>query len=426
MAILTPEGTYHVHTDHRGAPTEVTDEAGRIVWTADYAPFGRAAVDEDPDGDGEPFVLHLRLPGQWEDPATGLHYNLARWYDPDTARYLSPDPIGQAGGLNLYAYAAADPINRIDPVGLYEIDVHYYLTYFLARMAGLPPRLALTIALAAQYVDDNWLTEPIHSVGGVPLPNLTALPLYHFTQKPADDRTTDPATRFKDPWNPQLDRLLRPFRYTWLSPCQRAQFLGEFLHAFEDTFSHRDADRDDQSKNNVPYGSKLGHAGDNHDPDQTYDVREFEWNEERTLQMAREVFERLRALYGLQAYDRNGFPIEFEDIEPTIRAFMLVGKEEAADAPRWQDSEAGALINGENADPEAYRARKARELRGKREVLDEALARYGMEPIPEYDEAEAAANRRRYLGGLAEESDESDYEGILLPEGNHPTGLMEE
>jgi len=51
-------------------------------------------------------------------PVTGLHYNLARWCDPDTARYLSPDPIGQAGGLNVYAYAAADPINRIDPLGL--------------------------------------------------------------------------------------------------------------------------------------------------------------------------------------------------------------------------------------------------------------------------------------------------------------------
>ena len=121
VAILTPEGTFHVHTDHRGAPTEITDEAGRIVWTADYAPFGRAHVDPDPDGDGEAFVLHLRLPGQWEDPATGLHYNLARWYDPETARYLSPDPIGQAGGLNLYAYAAADPINHVDPVGLLEI-----------------------------------------------------------------------------------------------------------------------------------------------------------------------------------------------------------------------------------------------------------------------------------------------------------------
>ena len=64
VAILTPGGTYHVHTDHRGAPTEVTDEAGRIVWTADYAPFGRAAVDEDPDSDGKAFILHLRLPGQ--------------------------------------------------------------------------------------------------------------------------------------------------------------------------------------------------------------------------------------------------------------------------------------------------------------------------------------------------------------------------
>ncbi len=73
-AILTEDGTFHVHTDLRGAPLAVTDASGRIVWRAVYEPFGRASVDDDPDGDGERFVLHLSLPGQWEGPATGLHY----------------------------------------------------------------------------------------------------------------------------------------------------------------------------------------------------------------------------------------------------------------------------------------------------------------------------------------------------------------
>ena len=39
-------------------------------------------------------------------------------YDPVVGRFLSPDPIGFAGGLNLYAYTENDPVNWVDPDGL--------------------------------------------------------------------------------------------------------------------------------------------------------------------------------------------------------------------------------------------------------------------------------------------------------------------
>ncbi len=42
----------------------------------------------------------------------------ARYYDPELGRFLSEDPIGITGGLNLYAYAGNDPVNRWDPTGL--------------------------------------------------------------------------------------------------------------------------------------------------------------------------------------------------------------------------------------------------------------------------------------------------------------------
>jgi RHS repeat-associated protein len=108
---------YYVHNDHLGTPQILTDDNQQVGWKANYKPFGEAVVDEDPDGDGELVEFNIRLPGQYYDKETGLHYNYYRDYDPSLGRYAQSDPIGLAGGLNSYGYVYQNPITYVDPDG---------------------------------------------------------------------------------------------------------------------------------------------------------------------------------------------------------------------------------------------------------------------------------------------------------------------
>ncbi|WP_306168987.1 RHS repeat-associated core domain-containing protein [Halomonas sp. MMSF_3323] len=71
------------------------------------------------DGHGNPSTTDnpLRFQGQYLDEETGLHYNRHRYYDPETGRFTTHDPIGLAGGENLYMYAP-NPTGWVDPLGL--------------------------------------------------------------------------------------------------------------------------------------------------------------------------------------------------------------------------------------------------------------------------------------------------------------------
>ncbi|MFP2424329.1 RHS repeat-associated core domain-containing protein, partial [Pseudescherichia vulneris] len=60
---------------------------------------------------------NLRFAGQYEDEESGLHYNRFRYYDTETGQYLTPDPIGLAGGVNPYGYVH-NPLGWVDPLGL--------------------------------------------------------------------------------------------------------------------------------------------------------------------------------------------------------------------------------------------------------------------------------------------------------------------
>lgn len=100
----------------------LTDHTGLPSWRASYEAFGRAHISSDPDGSvvtpnpGIPF--NIRFTGQYYDAESGLHYNRFRYYSPDIGRYLSVDPVGQLGGLNVYLYVGNRPIALADHLGL--------------------------------------------------------------------------------------------------------------------------------------------------------------------------------------------------------------------------------------------------------------------------------------------------------------------
>lgn len=101
-----------LHCDQRGAPQAATGEQGELLWQARLKAFGEALVD----------VAQIdqpwRLPGQYCDEESGLHYNLARHYDPRLGRYLSQDPLfDPVNRGNPYLYAGGDPLGKVDPTG---------------------------------------------------------------------------------------------------------------------------------------------------------------------------------------------------------------------------------------------------------------------------------------------------------------------
>jgi len=110
---VTTDKLYFYINDHLGKPQVLTDDAGSVVWKADYEPFGMAL-----EHNSSSVVNQFRFTGQYYDQETELHYNYFRFYDPKTGRYLTPDPIGLFGGINLYSYVQNNPINFIDPYGL--------------------------------------------------------------------------------------------------------------------------------------------------------------------------------------------------------------------------------------------------------------------------------------------------------------------
>jgi len=135
IGLVSAQRLYAVHADHILTPRLITNDRNLPVWQWPYSAFGdnrptgvlKSIPDPRPGQTADQQLLrattpallfNLRYPGQYFDEEAGLNYNYFRSYQAATGRYTQPDPIGLAGGMNLFAYVGGNPISFSDPTGL--------------------------------------------------------------------------------------------------------------------------------------------------------------------------------------------------------------------------------------------------------------------------------------------------------------------
>jgi RHS repeat-associated protein len=253
--------TYHVGYDASGNVTTLVNAAtGKTAASYEYDPFGNTLKAVGDFASSNPF----RFSTKYADAETGLVYYGERYYQPQTGRWLSRDPLGEDGGVNIYAFVGNSPVSHIDPTGLYEIDVHYYLTYYLALQTRcFSPAQAKMIAEGNQDTDENPEYAPNQTHG---FPD-SIKPVGEVGEKQRERHRKYHALtdRSEDPW--RLAELMKPaLKGVNENGCGGGQkfrkeqltAFGRYLHYYQDTFSHHDF--------TDPW---IGHFLAGHDPDHT-------------------------------------------------------------------------------------------------------------------------------------------------------------
>ncbi len=116
IAMTQDNQKYYLHYDQVGSLRAVSDVKGEIVKEVAYDTFGNIVLDSNPD-----FKMPFGFAGGLYDPDTKLTRFGYRDYDAYTGKWTAKDPIEFGGGdTNLYGYVLGDPVNFVDPLGLYD------------------------------------------------------------------------------------------------------------------------------------------------------------------------------------------------------------------------------------------------------------------------------------------------------------------
>ena len=124
MAIHGSSGTtnYYYLKDLSNTVLALANSSGSIVESYVYDAYGNVTIKNSGGSviSTSAYGNRFLFQGREYDYATQLYHFRARWYDTETGRWLSNDPIGISGGLNLYAFCSNDPVNFVDPMGFYS------------------------------------------------------------------------------------------------------------------------------------------------------------------------------------------------------------------------------------------------------------------------------------------------------------------
>jgi RHS repeat-associated protein len=293
------------HGDQLGSSSAVTDGDGKCMLEIAYYGFGSERYERRTNEYFEPYLFANKE----KDIENALLYFNARFMSPSLGRFLTPDPVcvnvngsgfAHPQKLNAYAYCLNSPTRFIDPSGLSEIDVHQFLTEYLAAEAGFSADDARALGLAAQAADapgsdKDALYEMSKSGHG----NVTNMKLFHF------------------PSQKQLGVL----RAGALASPFNNEYVGDYIHALEDSYAH-DVDPMDRSGVYNELGS-YGHLLAGHKQDWAHLAPE------KTVRMAEKVFYELQALHA--ARGGGGQCKAFSGIENTVRSFAAFRPEVAGD-----------------------------------------------------------------------------------------------
>ena len=118
LARLAAAGVTWALADHLGSVRHLFNTAGSVYNRRTYDSFGTLASQTEPA-----LQFAFAYTGRYTDPATGLQHNRARWYDPLNGRFNRVDPFAgnmqDPQSLHKYLYCHANPVNAVDPSGLF-------------------------------------------------------------------------------------------------------------------------------------------------------------------------------------------------------------------------------------------------------------------------------------------------------------------
>jgi RHS repeat-associated protein len=231
----------------------VEDPYGQVTF---LDPMSWLKHGTGPNGSSSVGWIYLHQGGRF-DIVSGLYNFRHRDYSPTLGRWMETDPLRfAAADTNFYRAEQDSPANGMDPSGLYEDDVHFYMTYYLARAVGICPMDAELMATAATMVDKNPRTGPFGSIA--------ISRLLHFPSLPGQKvvaGSKEAAKLLDDAINADV---MDPVRF------------GVGLHPFEDSWSHEG------------YEAIQGHLKAGKAPDYPYtDVK-------RAMAMAQAVYKKMQ------------------------------------------------------------------------------------------------------------------------------------